>query len=72
MSEKSKANAIDAEGKLESAYGELTGDLGHQIQGKAKQVQAAAMNDTDDLKEGAKAIKEKIRDAANQVADDLS
>jgi uncharacterized protein YjbJ (UPF0337 family) len=72
MSEKSKANAIDAEGKLESAYGELTGDLGHQIQGKAKQVQAAAMNATDDLKEGAKAIKEKIRDAANQVADDLS
>lgn len=72
MSEKSKANAIDAEGKLESAYGELTRDLGHQIQGKAKQVQAAAMNATDDLKEGAKAIKEKIRDAANQVADDLS
>jgi uncharacterized protein YjbJ (UPF0337 family) len=72
MSEKSKANAIDVEGKLESAYGELTGDLGHQIQGKAKQVQAAAMNATDDLKEGAKTIKEKIRDAANQVADDLS
>jgi uncharacterized protein YjbJ (UPF0337 family) len=72
MSDKSKANAIDAEGKLESAYGELTGDLGHQIKGKAKQVQASAMNATDDLKEGAKAIKEKIRDAASQVAEDLS
>jgi uncharacterized protein YjbJ (UPF0337 family) len=72
MSDKSKANAIDAEGKLESAYGELTGDLGHQIKGKAKQVQASAMNATDNLKEGAKVIKEKIRDAASQVADDLS
>jgi uncharacterized protein YjbJ (UPF0337 family) len=72
MSDKSKANAIDEEGKLESAYGELTGDLGHQIKGKAKQVQASAMNATDNLKEGAKVIKEKIRDAASQVADDLS
>ncbi len=72
MSNKSKASAKDAEGKLESAYGELTGDTGHQIKGKAKQVQASAMNATAELKEGAKAVKKKLSDAADQVADDLS
>ena len=72
MSNKSKAIAKDAEGKLESTYGELTGDRGHQIKGKAKQVQASAMNTSEDLKEGAKTVKKKLRDAADQVADDLS
>lgn len=72
MSNTSKANAKDAEGKLESAYGDLTGDTGHQIKGKAKQVQASAMNAAENLKEGAKAAKKKLSDAADQVVDDLS
>jgi uncharacterized protein YjbJ (UPF0337 family) len=59
MSNKSKATAKDAEGKLESAYGEITGDIGHQIKGKAKQVQASAMDAAEELKEGAKAAKKK-------------
>ena len=63
MSEKSKANAIDAEGKLESAYGELTGDLGHQVKGKAKQVQASAMKAGEDLKEDAQSVAKKVGDA---------
>ncbi len=72
MSNKSKATAKDAEGKLESAYGELTGDLGHQVKGKAKQVQASAMHTTEDIKEGAKTVKRKLSNAADHVADDLS
>jgi hypothetical protein len=36
MDNKADAKAKLVEGKLESAYGELTGDTGHQIKGKAK------------------------------------
>lgn len=63
MSKKFDAAAKDAEGKLESAYGELTGDTGHQIKGKAKQVQASAMNVADEIKEGARSAGKKIADA---------
>jgi uncharacterized protein YjbJ (UPF0337 family) len=66
MTNKSDAAAKDAEGKLESAYGELTGDPGHQIKGKAKQVQASAMNAAEDLKQGAKSVGKKIADATDQ------
>ncbi|MCP9882025.1 CsbD family protein [Cyanobium sp. Alchichica 3B3-8F6] len=72
MSNKSRATAKDAEGKLESAYGEMTGDMGHQIRGKAKQVQSSAMGATEELKEGAKAVKKKLSDTADHVSDKLS
>ena len=52
MSNRLDAQAKETEGRLESAYGELTGDTGHQIQGKAKQVQGSAMNVAEDLKAG--------------------
>ena len=66
MSNKLDAAAKDAEGKLESAYGDLTGDTGHQIKGKAKQVQASAMNVAEDVKEGARSAGKKIADATGQ------
>ncbi len=69
MSNKADAAAKDAEGKLESAMGELTGDTGHQLKGKAKQVQASAMNAAEDLKDGAKAMAQKVSDAAAKLAD---
>jgi uncharacterized protein YjbJ (UPF0337 family) len=72
MSDKFKATAKDAEGKLESAYGEITGDKGHQIKGKAKQMQASAMNAAEDMKEGAEAVKKKLKDAAQDIADDMA
>lgn len=71
MSNQSKASAKELEGKLESASGELTGDLGHQIKGKAKQVQAAAMKTGEQLSEGAKKAKEKISHAADKLKDNL-
>jgi uncharacterized protein YjbJ (UPF0337 family) len=64
MDHKADAKAKEVEGKLESAYGELTGDTGHQIKGKAKQVQASAMNAAENLKEGTKSVAHKIGDAA--------
>jgi uncharacterized protein YjbJ (UPF0337 family) len=66
MSNKIDAAAKDAEGKLESAYGDLTGDTGHQIKGKAKQIQASAMNAAESVKEGARAAGKKIADATEQ------
>ncbi|MEB3353430.1 MAG: CsbD family protein [Cyanobacteriota bacterium] len=72
MSNKADAAAKDLEGRLESAYGDLTGDQGHQLKGKAKQVQASAMNVMENLKEGAGSVAKTVRDAAANVADDLS
>lgn len=64
MANKVKAAAKDTEGKLESAYGDLSGDKGRQIKGKAKQLQGSAMNAGEDIKEGAKSIAKKVGDAA--------
>ncbi len=66
MSNKFDAAAKDAEGKLESAYGDLTGDTGRQIKGKAKQVQASAMNAAEDVKEGARSVGKKIADSTDK------
>jgi uncharacterized protein YjbJ (UPF0337 family) len=72
MSNQADAKAKDVEGKLESAAGELTGDIGHQIEGKAKQVQASAMNAAENLKEGAKSVAKTIGGAADNIADDIA
>ncbi len=69
MSNRLDATAKDAEGKLESAYGELTGDTGHQIKGKAKQVQASGMHALEDVKQGAREAAENVSDAAGRLAD---
>ena len=70
-----KSNKVDAktkevEGKRQSAAGELTGDTGQQIKGKAKQVQASAMNTGENPKDGAKSVAKKIGDAADTIAKD--
>ena len=66
------AAAKDAEGRLESAYGELTGDTGHQIKGKAKQVEASVINVVDKLKDGIQSAAEKAAGAAKKLSEDLS
>jgi uncharacterized protein YjbJ (UPF0337 family) len=72
MSNPADAKAKEVEGKLESAAGELTGDVGHQIKGKAKQVQASAMNAVENLKEGTKSVAHTISNAADNVADSIA
>jgi uncharacterized protein YjbJ (UPF0337 family) len=72
MSNKADAKAKVAEGKLESAYGEFTGDTGHQIKGIAKQVQGSAMNAAEDLKQGAKSVAKKVGGSDGKVEADLS
>lgn len=65
MSTKLDAIAKDNAGKLEAAYGELTGDKGHQFKGKGKQIQASAMNITEDIKDRAHSAAQKIADATD-------
>jgi uncharacterized protein YjbJ (UPF0337 family) len=72
MSNKVDAAAKDAEGKMESALGDITGDKGHQIKGQAKQVQASAMNATENLKEAAQSLAKKASHAAEKISDDVS
>ena len=60
---KAKAAAKNVEGKVESAYGDLTGDTGRQIKGAAKQVQGSAMNAGEEMKEGVKSVAKNISDA---------
>jgi uncharacterized protein YjbJ (UPF0337 family) len=72
MSGRIDAKAKEAEGKLESAYGDLTGDTGHRIRGKAKQVQGSAMGAAEDLREGAKSVARNVSGAATDLADKLN
>jgi uncharacterized protein YjbJ (UPF0337 family) len=71
MSKRSDAAAKDAEGKLESAYGEMSGDIGHQIKGKSKQIQASAMNAEENVREGIRSVAKNVSKAAKDIADDI-
>ena len=72
MSNRFDAKSKEVEGRLESAYGDLTGDSGHQIQGKAKQVKGSAMTAAEDLKAGAKSVAENVSDAPDRLADNIN
>jgi len=72
MSNPADAKAKEVEGKLESAAGELTGDVGHQIKGTTKQVQASAMNAVENLKEGTTSVANAISNAADNIADSIA
>lgn len=64
MSAEGKINATakNLEGKAQEALGNLTGDKEMELKGKAKQVQASAMNATDNLKDQAKGVLDGIKD----------
>jgi uncharacterized protein YjbJ (UPF0337 family) len=67
MSNRADAVAKDAEGKLQSAYGDLTGDTGSKVKGQAKQVQASAMNTAEDMKDGVKSAAKNANKAAKKL-----
>lgn len=67
MSNKADAVAKEAEGRLQSAYGDLTGDTGSKVKGQAKQVQASAMNTAEDMKDGVKSATKNINKAAKKL-----
>ena len=56
LEEKAKAAGKNIEGKAQEALGNVTGDVGDQAAGKAKQAEASARNAKEDLKDGVKDI----------------
>jgi len=49
-----KATAKNIEGKVQEAFGDLTGDPKQRIDGKAKQIEASAIHAKEDIKDMAK------------------
>lgn len=72
MGQKIDAKAKETEGRVQSAYGEITGKPSEQIKGKVKQVQGSAKATQQDIKQGAKSMANKVSDAAGNLADNLS
>lgn len=69
IEDKIKAAAKDAEGKLQAAAGELTGDHKMKAEGEVKQAQAAALNTAADLKDKAGNLLDGIKNAASDAID---
>ncbi len=62
LEDKIKATAKDAEGRLQAAAGDLTGDNQMKAEGQAKQVQAQLMD-------AAGSLKDKVQQAAASVGE---
>ncbi len=56
LQDRAKAIAKNIEGKIQETVGDLTGDNKQKVQGKAKQMQAKAINAVENLKDKAKKI----------------
>jgi uncharacterized protein YjbJ (UPF0337 family) len=65
MTNKAKAAAEVTEGKLESAYGDLSGKVENQVKGMAKQMQGSAMNVGEDIKDAAKSAAKQLTEGAS-------
>jgi uncharacterized protein YjbJ (UPF0337 family) len=64
LEDKIKATAKDAEGRLQAAAAEITGDEQMQTEGEAKQVQAQ-------LIDAAGTVKDKVQQVASSVGEAL-
>jgi uncharacterized protein YjbJ (UPF0337 family) len=64
MTKKIDAQAKKAEGRLQSAAGDLTGNNANKIKGAAKQVQGSAMNTAAGMEKGAKTTGQSISESA--------
>jgi uncharacterized protein YjbJ (UPF0337 family) len=62
-----KATAKNLEGKAQETLGEVTGDPEMQAEGKAKQVQASAMNMAENIKDKAKDVLDAIKDKIDKA-----
>ena len=62
IEDKIKATAKDAEGRLQAAAGDITGDDRMKAEGEAKQVKSHLMD-------AAGALKDKVQQAASAVSD---
>ena len=69
MSTENRAKAVgkNIEGKLQEVWGNLTGSKKDQATGKAKQAESAARHAVEDVKETAKGIADKAKDAIDKL-----
>jgi uncharacterized protein YjbJ (UPF0337 family) len=67
IDDRAKATGKNIEGKAQEALGNVTGDVGDQVEGQAKQDEAAARHGVEDakdkIKDGVEDVKNKIKDA---------
>jgi uncharacterized protein YjbJ (UPF0337 family) len=54
IEERAKAVGKNIQGKAQEAAGDLTGDQGQRLEGKAKQIEADAINKKEDVKDAVK------------------
>jgi uncharacterized protein YjbJ (UPF0337 family) len=54
LEERAKAAAKNVEGKAQEAFGDVTGDPKHEVEGEAKQAEAEARNAKEDVKDAVK------------------
>ena len=59
LEDRAKAAGKNIEGKAQEALGNVTGDVGDQAEGKAKQAEAAARNAKEDAKDSVKNVIDK-------------
>jgi uncharacterized protein YjbJ (UPF0337 family) len=59
LEERAKATVKNAEGKVQEAVGDLTGDPEAKMKGEAKQTEAEARHTKEDVKDGAKNVVDK-------------
>ncbi len=71
LTDKINAAAKSAEGHLQSAAGELTGDERMKLEGEGKQLQAKVMDAAGDLKDKAQDMVSDLGDKVQDVAGDL-
>jgi len=56
LQDRAKAIAKNIEGKIQETVGDLTGDNKQKVEGKAKQMEAKAINTVEDVKDQAKKL----------------
>jgi uncharacterized protein YjbJ (UPF0337 family) len=71
LNDKINAAAKSAEGQLQSAAGELTGDERLKLEGEGKQLQAKVMDAAGDLKDKVQDVAGDLGDKAQEIAGDL-
>jgi uncharacterized protein YjbJ (UPF0337 family) len=72
MNKKIDAQAKKAEGRLQSASGDLTGNNANKIKGAAKQVQGSVMNTAADVRKGTKAAVRSAGDSARKLGNTIA
>ena len=65
--DKIQATAKNIEGKAQEALGNLTGDTEQQVEGKAKQAEAAVLHAAENLKDKAKDALDAIKNTIDNA-----